>query len=155
MKKINFQSVYAIVCGVLIFTIVIFGASCAKAQTQPQHTLSIQNEIAVKFSIYLDDVLQERDDIVYSIYNVTKSTNNCVFVSQEFTTFFTYDRTYQIEVGCSGYNYRRLGILTACPKREYNLNLNIYLYSDRPNDDMGLLAYNKKEGDFTYYKPKE
>jgi hypothetical protein len=146
MKKSKL--IYIVFCHLLIVGAIFFGASCAKAQS----ISSNEQELAVNFNVYLNDQLVERNDIVYSIYNITKNTKQCIFISQKFTTFFKYDRTYEIEIGCPGYNYKSIGLLTACPNKDHNLTLNFYLYSNSPNENLGIIAYNPKNDKFETYK---
>jgi hypothetical protein len=146
MKKSKL--IYIVFCHLLVVGAIFFGASCAKAQNFVNNT----DEFQVKFNITFDKMDVERNDIVLTIHNLTNNRETNMFVSNSFSIFFKYDRTYSIEITCLGYNTKILGLLTDCPRNNYNITCNFNLESNKPDHYIGLLAYNKDTDMFKTYK---
>ena len=103
--------------------------------------LAQTKDITLNFTVYLDNKKIETDKVLIGIIR-KDSISEYSIISNQFTTFLTPGRVYNMVISHPSYNKQIFKINTNLLKSDIN-KIDVYLSTNQPNRYTDTLEYNK------------
>lgn len=158
MKQFFKGIIITIVMAITIFTL----GSTLGAQTTAKYDSSLKpisskikqskldDEIKMLFMVYLNEKAIESDQIIIELTNIKTKSAHTVTTTNSFCTYLKRNEMFAIKLTHPGYNSKTILVNTKSPNNgdTWEINVSMYLYTDRPDEYVGVLYYNDRTDNF-------